>query len=238
MQLKTVQEECPNPRMPTFSYLTIYCSPRVTIVHLAADVIPWGLCISGQQVPQLLVPLSNCLVVSLLGFLEHLLGLLNLHLAGHNIHAHWGGFSRTRGFLEILQRLWPSHSSLGKHPALLGQPLLIDDTEDCNNVCKVFLVVPTRVDGHTEVWPVWKLDLEKLSFFLGRDDVNHRYVWNGRPWDSCPFLHFVSFNPSGDLREVLILACCQSPAPSRGFLKEDLAELVGTQSFEWWLEDL
>jgi hypothetical protein len=34
-------------------------------------------------------------------------------------------------------------------------------------------------------------------------------------------LHSASFNPSGDLREVLILAYCQSPVPSRSFLKED-----------------
>ncbi len=56
------------------------------LVHLVADAIPLGLCIAGQQVPQLLVRLGNCLVVSLLGFLEHLLGLLNLHLVGRNIY--------------------------------------------------------------------------------------------------------------------------------------------------------
>ncbi len=57
------------------------------LVHLAADVIPLGLCIARQEVPQLLVRLGNCIVVSLLGFLEHLLGLLNLYLAGRNIYA-------------------------------------------------------------------------------------------------------------------------------------------------------
>jgi hypothetical protein len=71
-------------------------------MHLAADAVPLGLCITGQQVPQLLVRLGNCLVVSLLGFLEHLLGMLNLHLAGRNINACRNGFSRTCGFLEIL----------------------------------------------------------------------------------------------------------------------------------------
>jgi hypothetical protein len=75
------------------------------LLHLVADVIPLGLCIAGQQVPQLLIQLSDCLVVILLGFLEHLLGLLNLHLVGCNIYARQDGFSRTRGFLEILQRL-------------------------------------------------------------------------------------------------------------------------------------
>ncbi len=74
-------------------------------MHLAADVIPLGLCITGQQVPQLLVCLGGCLVVNLLGFLEHLFGLLNLHLSGRNINACQDGFLRTRGFLEILQCL-------------------------------------------------------------------------------------------------------------------------------------
>ncbi len=57
------------------------------LVHLAANAISLELCITGQQVPQLLVSLGDCLVMSLLGFLEHLLGPLNLHLVGHNIHA-------------------------------------------------------------------------------------------------------------------------------------------------------
>ncbi len=91
--------------MPTIGHLTVYCSPRVMLVHLAADAIPLGLRVTGQQVPQLLVHLCNCLVVSLLGFLEHLLGLLNLYLAGCNINACQDGFSRSRSFLEILQRL-------------------------------------------------------------------------------------------------------------------------------------
>ncbi len=75
------------------------------LVHLAADAIPLGLCVAGQQVPQLLIRLSDCLVVSLLGVLEHLLSLLNLHLAGHNVYRHRDGVPRLRGFLEILQCL-------------------------------------------------------------------------------------------------------------------------------------
>jgi hypothetical protein len=47
--------------------------------------------------------------------------------------------------------------------ALLEQPLLFDDLEDCNNVREVFLVVPTGVDGHAEVGCVRKLDLNSLS---------------------------------------------------------------------------
>jgi hypothetical protein len=174
--------------MPTFGHLTVYCSPQVTFVHLTAAAIPLGLRITGQQVPQLLVRLGNCLVMSLLGFLEHLLGLLNLHLVGCNIHVRPEGVLKPRGFLEILQPLRPPHNSLGKNPALLGQPLLFDDLEDCNNVCKVFLVVPTGVNGHTEVRRVRKLDLENLRFFLGRGDDYHRYVQNRRPVAQLPFL--------------------------------------------------
>jgi hypothetical protein len=132
MQLVTVQEGHPHSRMPTFGHLTVHCSPRVMLVHLAADAIPLGLCVAGQQVPQLLVQLGNCLVVSLLGFLEHLASLLNLHLAGGNIHRRRDGVSRHCSFLEILQCLGPSCNSLGKDLALLGQPLLFNHSEDCN----------------------------------------------------------------------------------------------------------
>jgi hypothetical protein len=74
------------------------------------------------------------------------------------------------------------------NPALLGQPLLIDDSEDCNNVSKVFLIVPMGVNGHTEVRRVQKLGLEHLRFFLGRDNVYQRYIQNGRPVAQLPFL--------------------------------------------------
>jgi hypothetical protein len=80
MELKTVSKGHPRSWTPTFGLLTIYCSSRVTLVHLAADAIPLGLCVTRQQVPQLLAHLGDCLVMSLLGFLEHLLSLLNLHL--------------------------------------------------------------------------------------------------------------------------------------------------------------
>ena len=165
------------------------------LVHLAADAIPLGLCIAGQQVHQLLVRLGDCLVVSLLGFLEHLLSLLNLHLVGHNIYCPRDGVSRFRGFLEILQCLGPSYNSLGKHLALLGQPLLFDHSEDRNNVREVFLVITTGVDGHAEVRCVMKLDLEDLGFFLGRDNVNHRNVRNGRPMRQLPFLALSILQP-------------------------------------------
>jgi hypothetical protein len=171
------------------------------LVHLVADAISLGLCVTRQQVPQLLVRLGDCLVVSLLKFLEHLLSLLNLHLAGRNINAHQDGVSRFCGFLEILQCLLPLRNSLGKHPALLGQPLLINDTEDCNNVYKVFLDVPMGVNGHTEVGLVWKLDLENLRFFLGCADVHHRYVRNGWPVGQLLLLALSILQPVRRLEE-------------------------------------
>jgi hypothetical protein len=164
-------------------------------VHLAADTIPLGLCIAGQQVPQLLIRLGDCLVMSLLGLLEHLLSLLNLHLAGRNIYGRQDGVSRFRGFLEILQCLGPSYNSLGKNLALLGQPLLFYHLEDCNYAREVFLVVPTGVNGHAEVGRVRKLDLEDLRLFLGRDDVYHRDVRNGRPMRQLSLLALSVLQP-------------------------------------------
>jgi hypothetical protein len=121
------------------------------LVHLAADMIPMGLCITRQQVPQLLVHLSYPLVVSLLGFLEHLNQLLNLYLAGLNINRRQDGVSRLHGFLEILEHLEPSYNSLGEYLALLEQPLLLNYAKDHNNVHKVCLVVPPGVNWDTEV---------------------------------------------------------------------------------------
>jgi hypothetical protein len=86
MQLKTVLKGHPHLRRPPFGHLTICSSPQVTLVHLAANTIPLGLQITRQEVPQLLIRLGDCLVVSLLGFLEHLLGLLNLHLVVLNVN--------------------------------------------------------------------------------------------------------------------------------------------------------
>jgi hypothetical protein len=100
-----------------------------------------------------------------------------------------------RGFLEILQRLGPSCNSLGKNLALLGQPLLFNHSEDCNYVHKVFLVVPTGVNGHAEVGRIRKLDLEELRLFLGRDDVCHRDVQNGRPMRQLSLLALSILQP-------------------------------------------
>jgi hypothetical protein len=59
-------------------------------------------------------------------------------------------------------------------------------------MCKVFLIVPTGVDGHAEVGHIGKLDLEDLGFFLGHDDVN---IWNGWPIRQLPFLALSILQP-------------------------------------------
>jgi hypothetical protein len=199
MWLKTVLEGHPRLWMPTFGHLTNYSSPQVVLVYLAADAILLGLCITRQEVPQLLVHLGDSLVMSLLGFLEHLLSLLYLHLASLNINVCQGGVSRSHGFEEILQCLRKLYNSLGKHPTLLGQTFLIDDLEDCNYVCKLFLGVPTEVKWHVEVGIVGKLDLQGLRFFLGRDDVYLRHVRDEWLVAQLPFLTLSIIQPVGSL---------------------------------------
>ena len=73
--------------MPPSGLLTIHSSPEVALVHLAANTIPLGLWIAGQEVSQLLVDFGNCLVMSLLEILEQLLGLFNIHLAGRDVNS-------------------------------------------------------------------------------------------------------------------------------------------------------
>ncbi len=193
-------------------------------MHLAADAIPLGLCIAGQQVPQLLVRLGNCLVVSLLGFLEHLNSLLNLHLAGRNINRHQDGVLRLRGFLEILQRLGPFCNSLGKNSALLGQPLLFNHSEDCNYVYKVFLIVPTGVNRHAEVGRIGKLDLEGLRIFLGRDDVYHRDVRDRRPMRQLPLLALSILQPIWGLEGGSHFGVMPESGTQQEFLKRRLRQ--------------
>ncbi len=133
--------------------------------------------------------------MSLLGFLEHLGSLLNLHLVGRNIHRCQDGVPRLRGFLEILQHLGLSCNSLGKNSALLGQLLLFNHLEDCNYVCEVFLIVPMGVNRHAEVGRVGKLDLEDLRIFLGCDNVYYGDVRNRQPMRQLPLLALSVLQP-------------------------------------------
>ncbi len=190
-------------------------------MHLAANAIRLGLGIARQEVSQLLVDFGNCLVMSLLEFLKHLLGLLNLHLADLNINVLQDSVLQPSSFKEILQGLRLPLNSLLKLPTPCVQPLLLDDAADCNNVRKVFLGVHTRVNAHIDVGIVWKLDLEHLRFFLGDDNICLSYVRDGWLVARLPFLALRIFNLSGDLRVVLVLGYCQSPVLRTSFLKED-----------------
>jgi hypothetical protein len=60
---------------------------------------------------------------------------------------------------------------------------------------EVFLVVTTGVNGHAEVGRVRKLDLEDLMLFLGRDDVYHQDIRNGRPMRQLSFFALSVLQP-------------------------------------------
>jgi hypothetical protein len=146
--------------------LAIYSSPQDTLVHLLENAIPLELRITGQEVPQKLVRLGNSLIVSLLGFLEHLLGMHNLHLArllvilgGCTLGPNW--------LLEILQGSGQLVNNLGQLPTLHVESFLVDETYDCNDMHKVFFGISLGEDGNVEDGPIRKLDLEALQRFIG-----------------------------------------------------------------------
>ncbi len=190
-------------------------------MHLMTDAIPLVLCVARQQVSQLLTRLGDCLVVRLLGFLEHLLGLLNLHLAGRNIYACQDGVSRFCGFFEILQCLWPFCNSLGEHSALLGQLLLFITWRTATMSaryeawCWKSGVLPWAWQCYPQERTEWVAD-ETAALSYTQRPSTHLETWGrysfwcaARVW----YLAGVSW-------------------------KKTLAELVGTQPLEWWLEDL
>jgi hypothetical protein len=128
MQLETVSESSPRVWTPSFGNITVYSSPRVTLMHLTANAISLGLHIAGQEVPQKLLCLGNCLVVSLLGFLEHLLVLLNLQLVGLHIIIHRDVNLGPSSLQKILQHSGQLVNSLGQLPALHLESLLANET--------------------------------------------------------------------------------------------------------------
>ncbi len=99
--------------------------------------------------------------------------------------------------------------------------------------CMMMCSTATRCARYPLVLPWWELmDMLKtdppgsLIFRLcGSSLVVTRSVGGtygtGGQLLSCPFLHSESFNRSGALRVVLILACCQSVVLSMSLLKED-----------------
>ncbi len=90
--------------------------------------IPMALHVTGQEVPQNLICLGDCFVLSLLGFLEHLLGLLNLQLAGLHVNIQQDSSPGPSILQEILQGSSQLVNSLGQLPALYIKSLLLDDT--------------------------------------------------------------------------------------------------------------
>ncbi len=68
---------------------------------------------------------------------------------------------------------------------------MIDDSEDCNDGCKVFLGVNMGVNRHVEVGIVRKLDLH--------DNVYLRYIWDGWLVAQLPFLALSIIQPAGSL---------------------------------------
>ena len=161
---------------------------RVTLVHLGANAIPLGLRIPGQEVPQKLVRLGNCLVLSLLGFLEYLLGLLSLHLAGLHVNIQQDGSLGTIILQGILQGSRQLNNSLAQLPALRVKAFLLDDAENSDNVCKAFLLVPLEKFGHVEVGPIRKFHLQSVQHFLGGYKIRQWDVRDGWPTAQLPFL--------------------------------------------------
>jgi hypothetical protein len=97
------------------------------LMHLTENVIPLGLCITRQKGPQKFVCLVNCLVVNLLGFLEHLLSLLNLQLASLPVILGDSTLGPS-SLLEIPQQSGQLVYSLGQLPALHVESILSDET--------------------------------------------------------------------------------------------------------------
>jgi hypothetical protein len=96
-------------------------------VHLAANAIQLGLRVTKQEVPQELVHLGNCLVVLLLGFLEHLLCLLNLQVAGLHVIIQQDGSLGPSSLQEILEHSGQLCNNLPELPTLYVASLLLDD---------------------------------------------------------------------------------------------------------------
>ncbi len=93
------------------------------------------------------------------------------------------------------------HNSLSKLPALCIQPLLLDDVEGCNDLCKVFLSVPMGEDGHVDMGIIRKLDLQDLRFLLGRHNIHLSGIQDGQPVAQLPLLTLRILQPAGSLED-------------------------------------
>ncbi len=103
---------------------------------------------------------------------------------------------------------------------------------------EVFLIVPMGVDGHAGVGHVRKLDLEDLRFFLGRDDINHRNVRNGRPMRQLPCLALSVLQPIRRLEGGAHFGVLPESGTQQEFLERRLGRnSKELQPLEWRLED-
>jgi hypothetical protein len=144
------------------------------LLHIVANTIPLGLQITRQEVPQLLIHLGNCLVVQLLGFLEHLLGLLELQprasmsLSNKTVTFDPAASRRFFSVLDYFTTAFPSFPHWASSPFCLMMLAM---------TCA--LSAPMEVDGHVETGIIWKLDLQNLRYFLGGYEICHRDLRDG-----------------------------------------------------------
>ncbi len=149
--------------------------------------------------------------------------LQKLWLAKYSVTWNTWGDRQTGICLYLVMGISWSRDPQGfQHLALLGQPLLFNHLEDCKYVYEVFLVVPTGVNGHAEVGRIRKLDLEDLRIFLGRDDVFHGGVRNGRPVRQLPLLALSVLQPVWGLEGGTHFGVMPESGTQQEFLKRRL----------------
>jgi hypothetical protein len=91
-------------------------------------------------------------------------------------------------------------------------------------VHEVFLGVPTGVNRHFEVGIDRKLDLQGLLFFVGRDNVYLRHVWDGRLVAQLPILKLSIIQPFGSLERGTHFGMLPESSTKQEFLERRL----------WW----
>ncbi len=87
---------------------------------------------------------------------------------------------------------------------------------------KVFLGVPTGINGHIEVGIIGKPDLEDLRFFLVCDDIHLSYIQDGRPVAQLPFLALQYLQPVGRLEGSTLFCVLPESGTKRKILERRL----------------
>ncbi len=193
MQLKTVLKGSPHSWMPSFGHLYIYSSPRVTLVHLAANAIRLGLHVTGQDVPQKLIRLGNCLVVSLLS-MSWVCPVSNL----------WDSISSLGTLPLVPAFFWRFSSVLTSLSTTLASflhctlsPFWLMRRRTAMACKRYSLVFPWEKMDMLKMFPLGSLilRLSGASFVVTRS-VGGMYRMGGQLL-ICPFLHSKSFSPLG-----------------------------------------